>query len=98
MSQQQDAPTIMVDQSTIDAIVNQVVANINKKVVLPHVNDHAIMELKEVKRQIDKSKADKRIMLQSKGNQSRFQNQSEIEDTIDESLAEPTNSTKSQKP
>ena len=58
----------MVDQSIIDAIVNQVAANINKKVALPHVNDHD-MELEEVKRQIEKSKADKRIILQSTGNQ-----------------------------
>ena len=73
-----DAPSIFVDQSTIDAIVNQVVLNINKSVD---------QEFKEVKRQLDKAKVDNRVFLQSKGKQNQHANQLEIEDKIDEALA-----------
>ena len=57
-------------------MVSQIVLDINKSV------DH---ELQEVKRQLHKAKVDKRVVLQSKGNQ--HESQLEIEDKIDEALA-----------
>ena len=81
MSTDENPTTLVVDQSTIDAIASQVVANLNGKAKGQN------LEIEEVKRQLKKTKNDKRVVLQSKGNQNQYQNQLEIEDRIDESLA-----------